>query len=86
MMIKSSKNKIFCFKNILVFILILFAMFFINNKVYASTISFDTHSGSLVNDVTKTIDEEMGTLPVSTRDGYKFDGWYKLYRYWNNAL
>ena len=85
MMIKSSKNKIFCFKNILVFILILFAMFFINNKVYASTISFDTHSGSLVNDVTKTIDEEMGTLPVSTRDGYKFDGWYKESTYENKV-
>lgn len=80
-----NKNYNLYIKNKLVFILILFAMLFINSKVYASTISFETYSGSLVSDVTKTINEEMGSLPVSTRSGYKFDGWYKESTYENKV-
>ena len=85
MMIISKNNKKLYIINKLVFILILFAMFLINTKVYASTISFESHDGSAVNSITKDIDDEMGDLPKSTRDGYIFDGWYKESTYQNKV-
>ena len=60
----------------LVFILVLFAVSLIINKVYASTISFETYGGTSVADITKEDGEEIGILPVPSKSGKIFEGWY----------
>ena len=74
-------NKILIFKK-LVFILILFAFF--NTKVYAATISFESHGGPDVASYDISTDT-LGTLPSPTMDGYVLDGWYKESTYENKV-
>ena len=74
-------NKIFVLKK-LVFILILFAFF--NSKVYATTISFESHGGPNVASYDISTDT-LGTLPSPTMDGYLLDGWYKEDTYLNKV-
>ena len=55
-----------------------------NTKVYISvldpatsyTIDFDSTGGESVPSITRTLNAEIGKLPIPTREGYKFDGWY----------
>ncbi len=42
----------------------------------AYTVTFDSCDGSAVNSINVVYDEEYGTLPVSERKYYHFDGWY----------
>lgn len=74
-------NKILIFKK-LVFILILFAFF--NTKVYAATISFESHGGPDVASYDISTDT-LGILPSPTMDGYVLDGWYKESTYENKV-
>ena len=82
-------NNIKNFSNIfkkLVYALILFALFFfINTTVYAVSITFNSHGGSDVSNITRDIDEELGNLDSPTREGYIFDGWYKESSYTNKV-
>jgi len=41
----------------------------------AFRISFETNGGTAIPDITSFEDFEEG-LPVTTRDGYSFEGWY----------
>ena len=68
-------NKIFILKK-LVFILILFAMFFSLNDVYAATITYETHGGSTISSNDIDDNENIGALPVPTKSGKIFSGWY----------
>ena len=51
-------------------------------KIYAVfqmtkyTVTFDSNGGTKVDSITKNGDELIGTLPTTTRKGYKFEGWY----------
>lgn len=40
------------------------------------TVSFDSDGGSSVSSITVITGEPYGTLPIPTRQGYTFDGWY----------
>ena len=40
------------------------------------TITFDAQGGVDVNPITKTYNTELGTLPETVRQNYKFDGWF----------
>ncbi len=40
------------------------------------TVNFDGNGGSNGEPITKKYGQELGTLPISTREGYNFDGWY----------
>lgn len=40
------------------------------------TITFEENGGSAVKDITRVGGSLVGNLPVPTRDGYTFDGWY----------
>lgn len=42
----------------------------------AMTISFNTDGGSSVGDIKVIEGQKIGELPVPTKDGYDFDGWY----------
>ncbi|MBQ9019119.1 MAG: InlB B-repeat-containing protein [Bacilli bacterium] len=56
----------------------------LNTKVYLSvldpsttfTINFETHGGTTVNPIVRTINQEIGVLPTTTKEGYNFIGWY----------
>ena len=78
------------------FIFILFVFFiqflFICSDAYADvnfnniTISFNSHGGSNIDDITYSYDEEYGDLPVPTYDdNHVFDGWYKEDTYENKV-
>ena len=41
------------------------------------TATFDSQGGSTVSPITKQYNQELGTLPVTTRDGYDFNGWWE---------
>ena len=41
-----------------------------------STVSFDTDGGSSASPMTATYTKKIGTLPVTYKSGYKFQGWY----------
>lgn len=58
----------------LVFILILFGISI--NTVKAETISFNSRGGSDVSSIDIDNGDELGELPIPTRAGYTFDGWY----------
>lgn len=46
-------------------------------KAKEARVSFDSHGGSAVSDLVGTTDDPLsGTLPVPTRAGYTFAGWY----------
>ena len=55
-----------------------------NTKVYISvldpatsyTIDFDSTGGESVPSITRTLNAEIGKLPIPTREGYNFVGWY----------
>ena len=68
-------NKIFILKK-LVFIVILFAMFFSLNDVYAATITYETYGGSTVDSTTIDENETIGVMPVPNKSGKIFSGWY----------
>jgi type IV pilus assembly protein PilA len=46
----------------------------VDSKIY--TITFDSQGGSAVSNIQKQKNEEIGTLPTSTKEGYKFLGWF----------
>jgi uncharacterized repeat protein (TIGR02543 family) len=48
----------------------------ISNEPGESTISFNSNGGSSVASITLTEGEVLPTLPIPTRDGYTFMGWY----------
>lgn len=39
-------------------------------------ITFDSNGGSVVDPYIRTVGEKIGELPVPTREGYHFDGWF----------
>ena len=55
-----------------------------NTKVYISvldpatsyTIDFDSTGGESVPSITRSLNAEIGKLPIPTREGYNFVGWY----------
>lgn len=55
-----------------------------NTKIHLSildpstsfTVTFDSHGGSSVAPINKTINQIIGVLPTSTRNNYNFIGWY----------
>ena len=49
---------------------------FLNKKVYAYLITYDTNGGSTNTTQTVTVGDSLGTLSVPTKVGYTFDGWF----------
>lgn len=47
-----------------------------NWEAKSYTVSFDENGGSTQDDITVTYDSTYGELPISTRTGYTFDGWF----------
>jgi hypothetical protein len=44
--------------------------------VTTATVTFNSNSGSNVASIVRTIGTALGELPVTTREGYDFDGWF----------
>ena len=48
------------------------------DNINTYTITFDSTGGSNVNSITKSYNEEIGTLPTTQKEGYTFGGWYTI--------
>ena len=49
----------------------------LNSNFKKATVTFETNGGSVVEPKTVISGMEIGTLPVSTKDGFVLDNWYK---------
>ena len=45
-------------------------------NINSYTVSFDTNGGSVVQNITRNYNEEIGTLPTTTKPNFVFEGWY----------
>ena len=56
----------------------------LNTKVYLTvldsntnyTITFNSHGGGDIDPIIRSYNESIGTLPIPSKEGYNFDGWY----------